>query len=183
MIVKPTKLKDVLLIEPTVFADKRGFFFESYNYRSYAENGINVRFLQDNHSCSVKNTLRGLHYQINPGQGKLVRVVVGEVFDVAVDIRFGSPTFGQWAGYYLSAKNKLQMYIPVGFAHGFCVLSDVAEFEYKCTDFYSPADERGIIWNDPDLGIEWQVTNPTLSEKDRQNIRLRDIEKDFIYPT
>ncbi len=181
MKVSKTKLEGVLLIEPTVYEDERGFFFESYNFRRYAEHGIRTNFVQDNHSRSVKNTLRGLHYQINPGQDKLVRVIVGEVFDVAVDIRFGSPTFGQWVGYYLSAKNKLQMYIPVGFAHGFCVVSEVAEFEYKCSDYYSPQDERGIMWNDPDLGIDWPVKNPILSPKDRQNIPFRDIEKDFIF--
>lgn len=181
MKVSKTKLEGVLLIEPTVYEDERGFFFESYNFRRYAEHGIRTNFVQDNHSRSVKNTLRGLHYQINPGQDKLVRVIVGEVFDVAVDIRFGSPTFGQWVGYYLSAENKLQMYIPVGFAHGFCVVSEVAEFEYKCSDYYSPQDERGIMWNDPDLGIDWPVKNPILSPKDRQNIPFRDIEKDFIF--
>jgi len=181
MKVSKTKLEGVLLIEPTVYEDERGFFFESYNFRRYAEHGIRTNFVQDNHSRSVKNTLRGLHYQINPGQDKLVRVIVGEVFDVAVDIRFGSPTFGQWVGYYLSAENKLQMYIPVGFAHGFCVVSEMAEFEYKCSDYYSPQDERGIMWNDPDLGIDWPVKNPILSPKDRQNIPFREIEKDFIF--
>ncbi len=176
-----TELKDVLLIEPDVFEDERGFFFESYNQRTYANMGIREKFVQDNHSRSVKHTLRGLHYQINPGQGKLVRVVVGEVFDVAVDLRFGSPTFGKWTGYYLSAESKRQLYIPVGFAHGFCVTSEVAEFEYKCTDFYSPGDERGIIWNDPDIGIDWPVSEPILSPKDSGNPAFRDIEKDFIY--
>ena len=181
MKVSKTKLEGVLLIEPDVYQDERGFFFESYNFRRYAEHGIRTNFVQDNHSRSVKNTLRGLHYQINPGQDKLVRVIMGEVFDVAVDIRFGSPTFGQWVGYYLSAENKLQMYIPVGFAHGFCVVSEVAEFEYKCSDYYSPPDERGIMWNDPDLGINWPVKNPILSPKDRQNTPFRKIEKNFVF--
>ncbi len=181
MKVYETDLKDLLLIEPTVYEDDRGFFFESYNQRVYAEHGVTADFVQDNHSRSVRNTLRGLHYQINPGQGKLVRVVVGEVFDVAVDIRFSSPTFGKWSGYYLSADNKRQMYIPIGFAHGFCVVSDVAEFEYKCTDFYSPQDERGIAWNDPDIGIDWPIKEPILSEKDKNSTFFRDIERDFIY--
>ncbi len=181
MKVTRTEIEDVLLIEPNVFEDPRGFFFESYNQRLYEEHGIDVRFVQDNHSRSVRNTLRGLHYQVNPGQAKLVRVIIGEVFDVAVDIRYGSPNFGQWVGHYLSAENKRQMFIPVGFAHGFCVTSEVAEFEYKCSDFYSPPDERGILWDDPDLGIEWPVTAPILSEKDKQNVRFRDIAHDFIF--
>ena len=181
MKVYTTPISGVLVIEPTVFEDTRGFFFESYNYKRYVDHGIDATFVQDNHSRSVKNTLRGLHYQVNPGQGKLVRVVVGEVFDVAVDIRFGSPTFGQWFGTFLSAENKKQMYIPVGFAHGFCVTSDVAEFEYKCTDYYSPKDERGILWNDPDLAIDWPVKEPILSEKDKKNIRFKKIKKEFIF--
>ena len=181
MRVFTTPLSGVLVIEPTVFEDARGFFFESYHYKRYVEHGITATFVQDNHSRSVKNTLRGLHYQVNPGQGKLVRVVVGEVFDVAVDIRFGSPTFGKWYGTFLSAQNKKQMYIPVGFAHGFCVTSEVAEFEYKCTDYYSPKDERGILWNDPDLAIDWPVTEPILSEKDKKNIRFRDIKREFVF--
>ncbi len=181
MRVIQTKLPGLLVIEPTVFVDQRGFFFESYHYKRYAQHGIDAQFVQDNHSRSVKNTLRGLHYQVNPGQAKLVRVVVGKVFDVAVDLRVGSPTYGQWYGQILSAENKLQMYIPIGFAHGFCVLSEVAEFEYKCSTYYSPPDERGIIWNDPDLQIEWPVQNPILSEKDRKLPRFRDIEQDFRY--
>ena len=126
------------IIQPDVFKDERGFFFENYNYKKYADGGISVKFLQDNHSRSVKNTLRGLHYQINPGQDKLVRVIVGEVFDVAVDIRYGSPTYGEWVGIYLSAENKKQVFIPKGFAHGFCVTSQIAEFEYKCSEYYTP---------------------------------------------
>ena len=181
MKVIPTKIKEVLIIEPAVHEDERGFFLESYNQKTFKIKGIDAQFVQDNHSKSVKNTIRGLHYQINPGQGKLVRVISGEVFDVAVDIRFGSPTFGQWVGYYLSAENKKQIYIPVGFAHGFCVLTDYAEFEYKCTDFYSAEDERGIMWNDPDIGIQWPIKKPILSSKDRKNPILKEIEKDFIY--
>lgn len=181
MRVLTTPLSGILVIEPTVFKDTRGFFFESYNYKRYVDHGIDVTFVQDNHSQSVRNTLRGLHYQVNPGQAKLVRVVVGEVFDVAVDIRFGSPTFGQWFGAILSAENKKQMYIPVGFAHGFCVISDVAEFEYKCSDYYSPENERGILWNDPDLAITWPVKEPILSEKDKRNNLFKDIRKEFVY--
>jgi dTDP-4-dehydrorhamnose 3,5-epimerase len=181
MKVTPTKIKDVLLIEPTVFEDDRGFFYESYNQKDYEKIGVKVNFVQDNHSRSQKGTLRGLHYQINPGQAKLVRVIRGEVFDVAVDIRFGSPTFGQWVGYYLNAKNKYQMFIPTGFAHGFCVTTEFAEFEYKCSEFYSPGDERGIIWDDPDLAIDWPVKNPILSDKDKKNSPFKNIEKDFIY--
>jgi dTDP-4-dehydrorhamnose 3,5-epimerase len=181
MKITSTKIKDVLLIEPRVFDDERGFFYESYNQKVYQKFGINVDFVQDNHSRSQKNTLRGLHYQVNPGQAKLVRVILGEVFDVAVDIRFGSPTFGQWVGYHLNSKNKQQMFIPTGFAHGFCVTSDFAEFEYKCSEFYSPQDERGIRWNDPELGIQWPVENPILSDKDNRNTLFKNIEKDFIY--
>ncbi|GAB4328565.1 MAG: dTDP-4-dehydrorhamnose 3,5-epimerase [Calditrichia bacterium] len=174
-------LNGVLVLKPRVFEDHRGFFFESYNKKTMESIGITENFVQDNHSRSRRNTLRGLHYQINPGQGKLVRVIVGEIFDVAVDIRFGSPTFGHWFGQTLSAENKLQMYLPVGFAHGFCVVSEFAEVEYKCTEYYSPGDERGIIWNDPDIGIDWPVKEPILSEKDQKNIRFREIERDFVY--
>jgi dTDP-4-dehydrorhamnose 3,5-epimerase len=176
-----TAIADLIIIQPTIFDDTRGFFFESYNQQEFKVHGITVNFVQDNHSKSVKNTLRGLHYQINPGQAKLVRVVVGEVFDVAVDIRFGSPTFGQWLGAKLSAGNKKQVFIPAGFAHGFCVLSDVAEFEYKCSEFYSPNNERGIRWNDPDLNIKWPVEQPILSEKDRNNPAFKEIERYFRY--
>ncbi len=181
MKIIPSEIPDVLIIEPKVFEDQRGFFFESYNQQLYQKAGIKTEFVQDNHSQSIKNTLRGLHYQINPGQDKLVRVVVGEVFDVAVDIRFGSPTFGQWVSIHLSAANKRQVFIPRGFAHGFCVTSDIAEFEYKCSHFYSQQDERGILWNDTDLNIKWPVKNPLLSDKDRQNTPFRKISHDFIY--
>jgi dTDP-4-dehydrorhamnose 3,5-epimerase len=154
--VTETNLKDVLLVEPRVFADARGFFFESYNQKAYSEAGIRENFVQDNMSRSVKGTFRGLHYQMAPhAQGKLVRCTVGEVFDVAVDIRKGSPQFGKWVGVRLSAENKLALWVPAGFAHGFLTLSDVAEFSYKCTGLYEPTAERCIIWNDPDIGIKW----------------------------
>jgi len=173
------KLKGILIIEPKVFEDSRGFFYESYNYRKLHEYGVKLDFVQDNHSRSVKNTLRGLHYQINPGQDKLVRASIGEVWDVAVDIRKNSPTFGQWESFLLSAENKKQIFIPKGFAHGFCVLSDWAEFQYKCSEYWSPADERGIVWNDPDLKVEWPATEPILSSKDTENILFKDIELYF----
>jgi dTDP-4-dehydrorhamnose 3,5-epimerase len=172
MKVTETSLPGVLVIEPKVFEDERGFFLESYQEKHYREAGIPKPFVQDNHSCSVRGTLRGLHYQLARPQGKLVRVVVGEVFDVAVDIRRGSPSFGQWFGTYLSAQNKKQMYIPEGFAHGFCVTSEVAEFLYKCTDVYVPGDQYGIIWNDSDLKIDWPVTAPLLSPKDQALTKL-----------
>ncbi len=181
MRVIPTTIPEIKIIEPRVFSDERGFFCETYNLRECAAHGINDVFVQDNHSRSIRGTLRGLHYQVNPGQVKLVRVVVGAVWDVAVDIRHGSPTFGQWVGVELSAENMRQLYIPVGFAHGFCVISDVAEFLYKVTTFYSPADERGIAWNDPDLAIQWPTNEPLLSPRDRAHPRLRDIAHEFVY--
>lgn len=177
MKVSKTKLDGILEIEPKVFGDNRGFFMESYNRKVLAEHGITHDFVQDNHSASVKNTLRGLHYQIKPGQDKLVRCVIGEVYDVVVDIRKGSPTFGQWEGFHLSAENKKMVYVPKGFAHGFCVLSDYAEFLYKCTEYWSPVDERGILWNDPEIGVEWQLDGePVLSDKDTQNPLLKDAD-------
>ncbi len=165
-----TTIPDVLLLEPKVFGDSRGFFFESYNHNGFQEaTGLNVHFVQDNHSKSSRHVLRGLHYQIQQAQGKLVRVVEGEVFDVAVDLRRLSPTFGQWVGEILSADNKRQIWIPPGFAHGFVVLSDTAEFLYKTTDYYAPQFERCILWNDPTLSIQWPLdTNPFLSAKDAQ---------------
>jgi len=168
MNVIPTKIPDVLIIEPMVFGDDRGFFFESFNQKAFNEaTGLNVTFVQDNHSKSAKNVLRGLHYQVQQPQGKLVRVVQGEVFDVAVDIRKRSKTFGQWVGQILSAENKLQLWIPPGFAHGFVALSETAEFVYKTTDYYAPAFERCIAWNDPDLAIDWQFEGElVLSTKD-----------------
>jgi len=176
-----TKLPGVLIIEPKIFSDSRGFFFESYNYRDYAAAGISVEFVQDNHSKSTQHTLRGLHYQAKPGQAKLVRVAVGAVLDVAVDVRWGSPTFGQWVGVELSAENQRQLYIPVGFAHGFCVLSETAEFLYKVTSYYAPDDERGVAWDDPDIGIAWPTRSPLLSERDTCHPPLKDAPKDYFY--
>jgi dTDP-4-dehydrorhamnose 3,5-epimerase len=169
----PLAIPDVLLIEPRVFEDERGFFYESYNQKAFdAAVGYPVQFVQDNHSRSVQGTLRGLHYQLPPhAQGKLVRVTAGEVFDVAVDIRKDSPTFGQWVGETLSVGNRRQLWVPPGFAHGFLVLSEVAEFQYKCTEFYASEYEESIRWNDPELAIEWPITellrSPLLSDKDR----------------
>jgi dTDP-4-dehydrorhamnose 3,5-epimerase len=172
-----TKIPDVLVIEPKVFGDDRGFFFESFNQTKFEEvTGLkNVQFVQDNHSKSVMNVLRGLHYQIENPQGKLVRVAQGEVFDVAVDMRKSSPTFGQWVGEYLSADNKRQMWVPAGFAHGFLVLSAFAEFLYKTTDFYSPAHECCVKWDDPAIGVEWPLQgDPILSAKDVLGLSLVD---------
>ena len=168
MKVSPTELAGVLLIEPDVHRDGRGFFYESYNEKRYRESGIAEPFVQDNHSRSKGGVLRGLHAQAHIPQGKLVRVSMGEIFDVAVDIRVGSPTFKQWVGRRLSAENCLQLYIPPGFAHGFCALSEVVEVQYKCTEYYHPGDEFSIRWDDPELAIEWPVTDPLLSEKDSQ---------------
>jgi dTDP-4-dehydrorhamnose 3,5-epimerase len=172
----PTALADVLILEPTVFGDNRGFFYESFNARDFAEvTGVHAEFVQDNHSKSVKGVLRGLHYQIQHPQGKLVRVVAGEVFDVAVDLRRSSPTFGKWAGVTLSAENKRQLWVPEGFGHGFVVLSESAEFLYKTTDYWYPEHERSVAWNDPDIGITWPLDNaPQLSAKDLAASTLRD---------
>ena len=173
----PSNIDGLYVIEPTVFADERGYFMETYNQRDLAEAGLDVRFVQDNQSMSKQGVLRGLHYQICYPQGKLVRVVRGEVFDVAVDLRPDSPTFGQWQGEYLSAENKKQLYIPEGFAHGFYVLSEEAEFCYKCTDYYHPGDEGGIRWNDPDIGVAWPLREDlplTLSEKDQKQPFFRE---------
>ncbi|HIQ37958.1 MAG TPA: dTDP-4-dehydrorhamnose 3,5-epimerase [Desulfocapsa sulfexigens] len=168
MKVTETAIPEVLLVEPTVFGDDRGFFYESYNAKKWKElTGLGTIFVQDNHSRSAKNVLRGIHYQIQHSQGKLVRVVVGEVFDVAVDLRQSSPTFGQWVGERLSAENKKSLWVPEGFGHGFLVLSDVAEFLYRTTDFYAPEYERCIAWNDSTIAIEWPLDGtPLLSEKD-----------------
>ena len=171
----PTDLPDVILVEPEVHRDQRGFFLETYHQRKYAEGGIAGPFVQDNHSRSVKGTLRGLHAQRQYPQGKLVRAVEGEMFDVAVDIRPASATFGRWVGVRLSGENFRQLYIPPGFAHGFCVLSDIVHVEYKCTDFYRPEDEIGVAWDDPDIGIAWPLAEPVISAKDRGLPRLRDL--------
>jgi dTDP-4-dehydrorhamnose 3,5-epimerase len=176
-----TSIPDVVIIEPKVFGDERGFFYESYNERRFAEltgqDGNAPRFVQDNHSKSTNNVLRGLHYQIRQAQGKLVRVTAGEVFDVAVDIRRSSPTFGRWVGVVLSAANKRQLWIPAGFAHGFVVTSDSAEFLYKTTDYWAPEHERCIIWNDPAIGIEWPINAaPVMSNKDRLGKLLTEAE-------
>ncbi|PIW09053.1 MAG: dTDP-4-dehydrorhamnose 3,5-epimerase [Comamonadaceae bacterium CG17_big_fil_post_rev_8_21_14_2_50_60_13] len=167
--VTPTKLPEVLILEPKVFGDARGFFFESFNARDFAQcTGLDVQFVQDNHSKSAQGVLRGLHYQIQHPQGKLVRVTQGEVFDVAVDLRRSSPTFGQWDGVVLSADNKRQLWIPPGFAHGFLVTSDSAEFLYKTTDYYHPEFERSLLWNDPAMGITWRLqSQPLLAAKDQ----------------
>ena len=179
MKVLTTSIPDLLIIETKVFGDDRGFFFESFNEKLWEEvTGVTKKFVQDNHSKSGANVLRGLHYQISRPQGKLVRVVSGEVYDVAVDIRGGSPTFGKWEGCYLSAANKRQFWVPEGFAHGFLVVSDSAEFLYKTTDYYAPEFERCIAWNDPDLAIEWPtVGEPILSPKDLQGKPFKDVER------
>jgi dTDP-4-dehydrorhamnose 3,5-epimerase len=171
-----TAIPDLVILEPTVFGDARGFFYESFNRKQFAElTGRDVDFVQDNHSRSAQQVLRGLHYQIQQPQGKLVRVVQGEVFDVAVDIRRSSPSFGQWVGVVLSAENKRQFWVPEGFAHGFVVLSETAEFLYKTTDYYAPAFERCIAWNDPSLGIDWPISGPpSLSAKDQQGLPLAE---------
>lgn len=174
-----TAIADVKLIEPRVFGDARGFFMEVWNARTFAEQGLKLEFVQDNHSASRQGALRGLHYQIRQPQGKLVRVAAGEVFDVAVDLRRSSRTFGQWVGYRLSAENKRQLWVPPGFAHGFYVLSERAEFLYKCTDFYAPEHERTLRWDDPQIGIDWPLVReqaPVLSDKDANGVFLQDAE-------
>jgi dTDP-4-dehydrorhamnose 3,5-epimerase len=173
--ITPSSIPEVLVIEPDVFGDPRGFFLESWHAQKYAAQGLDVSFVQDNHSRSARGVLRGLHYQLEQPQGKLVRVVCGAVFDVAVDIRRGSPTFGQWVGAELSGENHRQLYVPPGFAHGFCVLSESADFLYKCTDFYAPQDEQGIRWNDPDIGIDWPGEDFTISDKDTRNGLLSEM--------
>jgi dTDP-4-dehydrorhamnose 3,5-epimerase len=171
---RQTALQGVLLVVPKVHGDERGFFLETYHQKRYAENGIPELFVQDNHSRSIGPILRGLHAQHRRPQGKLVRCVSGRIFDVAVDIRRGSPTFGRWTGYELSATNHCQLWVPVGFLHGFCVLDGgPAEVEYKCTDFYDPTDEIGVAWNDPEIGVEWPIQDPLLSPKDRALQPLR----------
>lgn len=174
MRVIETSLPGVLILEPRVFGDSRGFFLETYRESAYREAGIGERFVQDNHSRSRKGVLRGLHYQVVQPQGKLVEVIRGQVFDVAVDIRRGSPTFGRWTGVMLDDQRHCQLYIPAGFAHGFLVMSDDVDLFYKCTAYYHPQSERGIAWNDPDLGIEWPAAEAILSEKDARNPRLAE---------
>ena len=176
--VETCPIEGLKVITPAVFGDERGYFMETYNYNDFKEAGIDLTFVQDNQSSSRKGVLRGLHFQINHPQDKIVRVVSGEVFDVAVDLRAGSPTYGQWYGVRLSAENKKQFFIPKNFAHGFLVLSDYAEFAYKCTDFYHPNDEGGIIWNDPDIGVGWPVPEGMqliMSEKDQKWGGLKEL--------
>jgi len=172
----PTDLSEVLIVEPDVIRDDRGFFLETYHADRYREHGIDGPFVQDNHSRSVARTLRGLHLQLRRPQGKLIRVIEGEVYDVAVDVRRGSPTFGNWVAVTLSAENFKQCYVPPGFAHGFCVLSPVAQVEYKCTDIYDPGGEIGIAWNDPQLAITWPIADPILSARDRRHPVLADVQ-------
>ena len=175
----PTSIPDVIMIQPQIFGDSRGFFMETFRATKFSQAGIPDHFLQDNHSGSQQGTLRGLHYQIRQPQGKLVRAVVGELFDVAVDIRQSSPTFGQWVGEILSAENKRQLWVPPGFAHGFYVLSDWVEITYKATDYYAPEYERSILWDDPEIGIDWPVITdlqPLLSTKDQQGKLLKDAD-------
>ena len=179
---KRLRIPEVILVEPTVFKDERGFFMETYKMADFVAAGIKKDFVQDSHSRSAKRVLRGLHYQTPPfAQGKLVRVVRGEIFDVAVDIRKGSPTYGKWVGVLLSEENKDMLYVPEGFAHGFCILSEIAEVSYKNTNVYSPQFEAGIIWNDKDLNIKWPVKEPILSEKDRKWPTLREVDINFYY--
>lgn len=180
MIIETTPLAGLLLVKPDVFGDERGFFQETWNLRRYTEAGLDRHFVQDNLSLSRKGILRGLHFQ-NPGpQGKLVYVLQGEVFDVAVDVRADSPTFGQWYGATLSAENHHQLFVPEGFAHGFCVTSETALFAYKCTDFYNPKAEFSLLWNDPDIGIDWPIKNPELSEKDQNGQPLSEFSRDSL---
>jgi dTDP-4-dehydrorhamnose 3,5-epimerase len=179
MKVVETVLPGVVIVEPVVHRDGRGFFLEVYHAERYRASGIGARFVQENHSRSMRDTLRGLHWQYRRPQAKLVRVVAGEIYDVAVDIRRGSPTFGQWTAAMLSADNFRQMFVPEGFAHGFCVTSDVAEVEYKCTDVYDPSGEAGLPWNDAGLAIEWPVTSPVLSPKDTRHAAFAAARDDF----
>jgi len=171
----PADVPDVIIVEPDVHRDGRGYFLETYHAEKYRAGGIAVPFVQDNHSRSVRGTVRGLHLQLEHPQGKLLRVIEGSIYDVAVDVRRGSPTFGRWVGVVLSADNFLQCYVPPGFAHGFCVTSEVAQVEYKCTDVYDPASEIGIAWNDPELAIPWPVETPILSARDRRHPTLAEV--------
>ena len=182
MTLEETFLKGLYLIKPRVFEDERGYFFESFNQARFRENGLNLNFVQDNQSKSRKNVLRGLHFQNPPAaQGKLIQVIKGGVLDVAVDIRKASPTYGKHYAVELTESNKLMMYIPEGFAHGFLTLSNDTIFSYKCTDFYNPSLESGLLWNDPDLAIDWKILDPVLTEKDRNAKRFRDFDSQFSY--
>ncbi|WP_256759141.1 dTDP-4-dehydrorhamnose 3,5-epimerase [Cohnella sp. WQ 127256] len=183
MKVTATKLPGLKLIDPAVFGDHRGFFMESYSWREFADNGIDRTFIQDNHSLSVEaGVLRGLHYQLNPkAQSKLLRVASGAIYDVVVDIRRGSPTFGQWEGFIITSSNKRQLFVPQGFAHGFCTLVPNTEVLYKVDEYYSPENDRGIAWNDPALCIEWPLHQPILSDKDAEHPVLADAENNFVY--
>jgi dTDP-4-dehydrorhamnose 3,5-epimerase len=176
-----TPLEGLLIIEPRVFEDHRGFFLETYRRIGFKKHGIDRRFVQDNLSFSIKDTLRGLHFQVKHPQAKLVQTVTGEIFDVAVDIRPGSVTFGRWSGVYLSEQNKRQLYIPEGFAHGFCVLSETAHVVYKCSDYYYPDDESGILWSDPAIGVDWPVRNPIVSSKDDKLPLLSDLSSAKLF--
>lgn len=178
----PLTIPEVILVEPELIGDPRGFFMETYQYETFARHGITPQFVQDNHSRSAKGVLRGLHYQKDPhAQGKLLKVVIGEIFDVAVDIRQGSPTFGQWVSAVLSAENGRLLYVPPGFAHGFCVLSETADLIYKATDIYKPETDRGIIWNDPQIGIDWPIAAPILSAKDVKLPNLAEADINYVY--
>lgn len=183
MKITETKLQGVYLLEPKVFGDHRGFFMETYNKQVFDQHGLDYNFIQDNHSLSVPaGTLRGLHYQLAPkAQTKLVRCLKGAIYDVAVDIREGSPTFGQWVGYVLSEHNKRQLLVPKGFAHGFCTLVDNTEVAYKVDEYYSPEHDRGILWNDPEIGIDWSTDEPILSDKDKVHPTLKEAEKNFTF--
>ena len=179
-----TKIKDLYIIEPKVFGDERGYFMETYSQKAFEEAGLTMKFVQDNESKSKKGVLRGLHFQTKHTQGKLVRVTQGEVWDVAVDLRKGSPTFGQWEGVHLSSENKRQFYVPEGFSHGFVVLSDEAVFNYKCTDFYAPEYDSGLLWNDKDVNVEWPlegIEEIILSEKDKKQKTLKELDIPFVY--
>ena len=181
MKVVSTALEGVCLIEPDVFGDHRGFFMETFHQQRYRESQIGERFVQDNLSYSGRNILRGLHYQLPQAQAKLVQVITGEIYDVAVDIRKGSPTFGKWIGVHLSDENHRQIFVSKGFAHGFCVLSETAHVVYKCTDFYSPENEKGVLWSDPDLSIDWPVKTPILSPKDQEYPCLSEIPSEHLF--
>ncbi|EWS98580.1 dTDP-4-dehydrorhamnose 3,5-epimerase [Pseudoalteromonas sp. SCSIO_11900] len=180
MNVIKTKIKDLLIIEPKVFGDERGFFYETFQSERYKAAGINANFVQDNRSRSTKGVLRGLHFQKHKPQGKLVTVTEGQVFDVAVDLRPHSVTFGEYESTLLTGENKRQFYVPPGFAHGFCVLSDIADFQYKCTDYYDPNDESGLLWNDPSLAIQWPLDEPLLSDKDKAQPTLIEIKNKLL---